>query len=109
MSVRATPPPVRATPPPVGAADVSASRTRLQQVLTVGLAHLELGEETGARLKKKKVPAKQRATKAKRESAPPVKKPHRYRPGDQPDLPPSLNTRLRGSSPRGGSQHGPTE
>ena len=84
MSVRATPPPVRATPPPVGAADVSASRTRLQQVLTVGLAHLEMGEETGARTKKKKLPAKQRATKAKRESAPPVKKPHRYRPGTVP-------------------------
>ena len=68
---------VRAASPPVGAADVPASRTRLQQVLTVGLSHLKLGEETGARNKKKNVPAKQRA------SAPSgVKKPHRYRPGE---------------------------
>ena len=69
---------VRATPPPVGAADVSASQTRLQQVLTVGLAHLELGEETGARLKKKKDKAPARKQLAKSSAA---KKPHRYRPG----------------------------
>lgn len=68
MSVRATPPSVRATPQPVGAADVSTSQTRLQQVLTVGLSQLKLGEETGARLKKKKAPSG-------------VNRPHRYRPG----------------------------
>jgi len=74
---------VRPTPPPVGAADVSASRTRLHQVLTVGFAHLELGEETGARLKKnkKKAPARKTAPATGR-----VKKPHRYKPGDQPEL-----------------------
>jgi|SaaInlV_125m_DNA_1040241.scaffolds.fasta_scaffold20176_2 hypothetical protein len=65
---------VRATPTPVGAADVSASRTRLQQVLTAGLAHLELGGETGARPKKNKKKASAPATDG-------VKKPTRYNPG----------------------------
>ena len=59
---------VRATPPSVGAADVPASRTRLQQVLTVGLSQLKPGEETGARLKKKKASSG-------------VNGPHQYRPG----------------------------